>query len=127
MMFGHRGALVLGVVLACAGHSPARRDAVDVAPPLQLPDGIRPVHYAIDLDLDPARDRFSGTAAVEVELSAPTRVIWLHGRDLHVQECTFELPGGQRAPAVYEQATPFGPPATGEGMDPTRRSYAIVR
>ena len=110
MIFGQCCALVvLGVALACAGRNPARRAPVDGIPvPLQLPDGVRPIHYAIDLDLDPAREGFRGTAAIDVELSAPTRMIWLHGRDLHVHECAFELPGGLRAAAVFEQVTPFG-------------------
>src|SRR5256712_8613332 len=110
MIFGRCCALVvLGVVLACAGRGLAGRAPVDgITDALQLPDGVRPIHYAIDLELDPAREGFRGTAAIDIELSAPARVIWLHGRDLHVHECAFELPGGPRAAAVFEQVTPFG-------------------
>jgi cytosol alanyl aminopeptidase len=38
----------------------------------------------------------------------PTRVIWLHGRDVRVHECTFEAPGDARAAAAFEQVTPYG-------------------
>jgi hypothetical protein len=53
-------------VLACARRSPAPPTPVDsITAPLQLPDGIRPTHYAIDLGIDPARERFRGTAAID--------------------------------------------------------------
>jgi hypothetical protein len=75
---------------------------------VRLPDGVRPVHYALDFEIDPGKDRFRGTGAIEVELAAPARVVWLHGRDLDVRVCEVEAPRGARAAAAFEQVTPHG-------------------
>ena len=59
------------------------------APPTgPLPVGVAPSHYALDLQIDPTENSFSGTAQIRVDLTTPRRVIWLHGRDLMVQSVT---------------------------------------
>jgi cytosol alanyl aminopeptidase len=55
----------------------------DEATPLgRLPADIRPLSYAIELDVDPSKLDFSGKVAIDVELSQTRQVIWLHGKDL---------------------------------------------
>src|SRR5262249_45344263 len=49
-------------------------------PPLgRLSDDVRPVHYALTLEIVPEQERFAGTAEIEVELRRPREVIWMHG------------------------------------------------
>ena len=74
--------------LACAAHRPA--PGVAEAPPLlQLGHDVRPLHYALDLEVDPARDAGTrGTAIIDVALERSLSTIWMHGRDLRVAEAT---------------------------------------
>src|SRR5580692_7552042 len=43
-----------------------------------------PLHYRLDLTIDPTRDRFSGHDEIDVKFVAPKRAIYLDGLDLHV-------------------------------------------
>ncbi len=99
-----RSALLAVLLVACAGSPPeppkppvvpssasggpalaAVPDPPGMAPPLgRLPPGVQPSHYALELRIDPKKDRFSGTVDIEVELAHPKRVIWLHGKKLNV-------------------------------------------
>ena len=50
-------------------------------PPVgQLPEGVTPTAYALDLVLDPADTSFSGTVAIDLTLDAPHARIWLHAQ-----------------------------------------------
>ncbi|HET7825686.1 MAG TPA: M1 family metallopeptidase, partial [Anaeromyxobacter sp.] len=102
--------LAAALALGCASRSPAPPAGApsDASLDLRLPDGVVPTHYTIHFDLDPAHDRFRGAAAIELELGAPTRVVWLHARDLHVTSCGFETPDGARGAAGFEQVSPRG-------------------
>ncbi len=53
-------------------------------PTAQLPDDAIPTHYALDLTIIPEQLTFTGKATIDVQLKAPTNIIWLHGRDLKV-------------------------------------------
>lgn len=79
-----------------------------VPPQGKLPDGVRPVHYVVELDVDPAQPRFSGSVHIEVAITEPTRVLWMHGRDLHVSALEVVLPNGDTRAAAWRQLTPDG-------------------
>jgi cytosol alanyl aminopeptidase len=51
-------------------------------PAFQLSDDVVPRHYAVDLTIDPSQPAFSGKVEIKLELKKPTRVIWLHGKDI---------------------------------------------
>jgi len=105
---------------ACASHGPLAQDA----PQGRLPDGVRPLHYAIDLEIDPAQTHFTGEVRISVETQSPLHHIWLHGQDLEILEArvlrTGEEPRsarwrevGQRGVAALELAAALPPgPAT---------------
>src|SRR3954464_6762967 len=107
--------LVLGLafLLACSttGSKPAATTTAppsaavsDDAPPLgKLPADVRPTYYALALEIDPAKERFSGTAEIAIELDRPRSSIWLHGADLHVTAASAD--GAQ---ATYAQVDPGG-------------------
>ncbi|MGE3542752.1 MAG: M1 family metallopeptidase [Kofleriaceae bacterium] len=60
---------------------------------MRLPSGARPIRYALDLSIDPARDTFSGTAEIEMSVERPLRTIWLHGEGLDVSEAKLRRDG----------------------------------
>ena len=118
-----RSAVAMTLLLAlCAGSATsvtaasaraaanAAAKAVDVSsPPLgKLPEGVRPVHYVLELKIDPNQPRFSGDVQIELELQAPAQVIWLHGRGLNVRTVELVLPDGERRAAQYKQHSPDG-------------------
>jgi alanyl aminopeptidase len=96
-------ALVLS--LACAGtdgRSPLG------APLGRLPRDVHPTHYHLELAIDPERERFSGTARIDVVLAAATEVIWLHGKRLTVGEASVRVGGGAPLPARWQPADASG-------------------
>ncbi len=74
------------------------------SPPLgQLPSGVSPVRYQLDLDIEPEADRFAGIATIELDIEKATDTIWLHGQDLSVNAAYVTSPEGDRIDALYEQ------------------------
>jgi len=74
----------------------------------QLGDAVVPTHYNLDLTIVPGRETFSGTVAIEVEINAPSPVIWLHGNRLDVEAVSLITPEGEEIAASYEQAHETG-------------------
>ena len=104
----------LSFLLACSttGSRPAAPPSAtlppavsdDAQPPLgKLPAGVRPLGYALALEIDPTKERFSGTGEIAIELDSPHSVIWLHGADLHVTSASVD-----GADAAYAQVDPGG-------------------
>jgi aminopeptidase N len=73
----------------------------------QLPDTARPTAYRLNLVIDPAQERFSGEAEIDVELKAASRSIFLHGRDLNVTRIAARRGRGDIA-ATWTQLNPLG-------------------
>jgi len=73
----------------------------------RLPDDVRPLAYRLDLTIDPARPRFSGTGEIDVVLKAPAARIFLHGRDLAVSRAEARV-GGRTIAASWAQRDPHG-------------------
>jgi cytosol alanyl aminopeptidase len=65
----------------------------DAAPTLRLPGNVRPVRQAIDLSLDPGRESFSGSVAIELELAEPIPVLWLNAVALQIQDASLDRGG----------------------------------
>jgi cytosol alanyl aminopeptidase len=51
-------------------------------PQLRLPAAVRPLSYAVELNLTPGSGTFTGRASIELDVSEPTATIWLHAKDL---------------------------------------------
>src|SRR6185312_13403207 len=62
----------------------------------------RPRHESLALDIDPAKDRFSGVADIEVDLQQRDH-LWLHGLGLHVTSAKIN-----DQVAHYEELDPSG-------------------
>ncbi|KAM9355971.1 glutamyl aminopeptidase [Pholidichthys leucotaenia] len=50
----------------------------------RLPDYVYPVHYDLHLEPDLVNDTYTGTVDIQVEVTKPTRHIWLHIRETFV-------------------------------------------
>jgi len=101
--------LAVSFLLGCSTTSGSRpgapqEQATSDAPPLgKLPADVRPLRYALSLEIDPTKERFSGTAEIAIELDKPRSFLWLHGADLHVTSATVD-----GAEARYAQVDPSG-------------------
>jgi cytosol alanyl aminopeptidase len=73
------------------------------APVLRLPDDIRPTAESIELRVDPEKERFSGTVDIDVTLTKPRALVWLHGGDMHVTEASVTPAGATPLPATWKK------------------------
>src|SRR5690348_9009435 len=64
---------------------PAPPPAEDI-PKLRLPRIFTPTGYDAKLVIDPAKPTFQGSIAIHGTVSAPTDVVWLHGRHLTITD-----------------------------------------
>jgi cytosol alanyl aminopeptidase len=55
--------------------------AVHTPPALRLPQTVRPQSYALTMHMSPTEERITGQVEVELKISEPTSVIWLHAGD----------------------------------------------
>jgi alanyl aminopeptidase len=119
---GALGVLAIGALPSCAQPSSggARAPApaplataaasprVSAPPPRadgRLPDTARPSRYALDLRIDPAAERYSGVARIDVTVPKPTRDIVLHARELAVTRAVARSDAGERTASVsYRRA-----------------------
>jgi alanyl aminopeptidase len=97
--------LLLTFGLALAGASTFA--ATTEAPPLEtLPRWALPESYALDLRIDPAQAGFSGTVAIQLRLMQASDLVWLHGKDLHVDTVSVSDAKGKSHAARYVDAAP---------------------
>ncbi|HEX7841126.1 MAG TPA: M1 family aminopeptidase, partial [Kofleriaceae bacterium] len=67
-----------------------------------------PVRESLALDIDPALERFTGTAEIVLHLDRPRDHVWLHGRGLEVTSAAITLPSGARLAARWDEVDPSG-------------------
>lgn len=113
---------VLAATVACA--SMARSSGAppaSVSPPkLRLPATARPLRYEVDLTIAPEKDTFSGTIDIDLDLTEPTRLLWLNATELTVSDAS--LTEGKRRQTA--QIVPGGEDFVGFGF---RRAAARGR
>ena len=97
--------LIVALLLALLTATPSL--AQEALPIGQVPDTARPTAYRLDLDIDPSRERFSGQAAIDIELRTPSRSLYMHGRDLVVSRIAARA-GGRDVAATWTQVNPLG-------------------
>jgi cytosol alanyl aminopeptidase len=73
------------------------------APVGRLGDTVAPVHYRLELRIDPTQDSFSGTVSIDARISESLDSMWLHGKDFEVDEIFLTDVNGDRVAASYEQ------------------------
>ncbi|HYT31437.1 MAG TPA: M1 family metallopeptidase, partial [Thermoanaerobaculia bacterium] len=113
---------VLAATVACASmaRSAAAPHAPVSPPKLRLPATVRPLHYEVDLTIAPEKDTFSGTIDIDLDLTEPTRLLWLNATELTVSDAS--LTEGKRRQTA--QIVPGGEDFVGFGF---RRAAARGR
>src|SRR5262245_51803924 len=109
--------LFIFVLVACGPSEPKKaeqqlaegRAEADANAPLgQLGNAVVPTHYKLDLSVRPDQPRFSGTVRIDVKLSEARRVIYLHGKNLHVTGVEAELADGKKVGGTYAEVHKTG-------------------
>jgi alanyl aminopeptidase len=78
--------------------SPPVAETPPTPPELRLPDGARPTHEDVELTIDPATEDFTGKITTALELTKPTKVLWLNADELTVEDAQITI-GGARVTA----------------------------
>jgi alanyl aminopeptidase len=104
------GALLVALLLGLGCPTTRAPDSPGEAATTSELDGNRrlgravvPLHYTLDLEIDPAQEHFSGQAEIRVDVAAGTRTILLHAADLDFSTASVES-GGH----LQEVATELG-------------------
>lgn len=71
----------------------AQASPAEQPPQLRLPDTVAPASYKLHLDLDPAKQTFSGSIAIQVEIKQPVQIIWLNATNLDIQDASLAIAG----------------------------------
>lgn len=72
-------------------------------PLLQLPDGVSPTHYDVDLVIDPRQESYSGKISIDLDVTIPLDFFFLHGESMEVGMTEFRGTRGTEIVASYEQ------------------------
>ena len=107
-MFAMRSCRLLIALLVAL---PASAQAV--FPPGKLGSNVSPRAYRLELEILPDQREFSGTTEIDIQVDAPTPVIYLHGNGLVVASATWTSAGGANRPVTrqtgsYKQLDPTG-------------------
>ena len=73
----------------------------ETPPAGQLPEGVTPTAYRLDLKTDPREIGFSGTVEIDLQLDAPHSRIWLHSVDQDILLAMTVLEDGTEIAASF--------------------------
>ena len=81
------------------------RDATEtaLAPQGKLPPEVTPRHYTVLLRIDPEQNHFSGSVTIDVDITRPLDVIWLHGKDIKARSAVLEHEDGTQTTLHYKE------------------------
>jgi len=98
-------ALSAAAGLAVAATPAAPRDAVPTGP---LPRNVVPSEVALQMTIDPARDRFSGHVDISVDVASATNTIWMHGKGLNITHAVYKPRNGADQPLTAAEVDVSG-------------------
>ena len=82
--------------------------ADDNIPRGRLPRTVVPDKVALELKIDPAQPRFSGTVRIRARIAEATDTIWMHGRDLNIVSARIMPENGRNQTLKAEQVDVSG-------------------
>jgi alanyl aminopeptidase len=85
-------ALVRCLLLASAFAAAAASAQV---PGLRLPRTVTPLHYDVQLRIDPNQEAFSGSVDIRVRVEEPVDVVWINAKGLAIGEVAATVIGGE--------------------------------
>ncbi|MCU0686967.1 MAG: M1 family metallopeptidase [Polyangiaceae bacterium] len=93
-------------LVACADpRRPARAPTLSPRPIAgRLPPGVRPLHYRLNLRIDPKTPHYEGDVDIVVSLDQPRDVIWLNGRSLALHRPVLYRTGAAPLPGLVVDA-----------------------
>ncbi|MFT5692614.1 MAG: aminopeptidase N [Oceanicoccus sp.] len=114
--------LIVTSLISCSQPAPLTQDSQnevstvthaspsDLGNPPQgaLPLSAIPLHYQLDLNIDPSQDSFTGHAIIKIKLFEDLSGIWLHGKDLRVSRVELTTAGGLSKMVSYDQKLDSG-------------------
>ena len=117
--FAHGWQLCLVALTLFAAPAQAQPRFTFDATPGQLSKDVVPSEYRLALDLDPAKETFSGVADIAVKVRRPVDAIVLNAFDLTAGEIVLEGPGGKRPmTATVDKEKRQWRIADGRGIEP---------
>src|SRR5215468_5612843 len=72
---------------------PVANQPPPVPPELRLPAVARPTHEEVDLVLDPVSEDFTGRITTTLDVTKPTRVLWLNALEITVDDAAITVGG----------------------------------
>lgn len=104
------GYLILLVVILWLGNmglnswqDKQNKQAIIGSPQGQLPKIASPVRYIVHLDIDPAKDDYTGSVSIDIELHQESDHFWLHGSEFDVVKSTLTDSLGKVLPVSYQE------------------------
>jgi len=77
--------------------------AKDNVPRGRLSSDVLPQHYHLKLKIDPAKERFSGKATIDINIKKNTKELYLHGIDLNIFQSTLINQQGEKLPITISK------------------------
>jgi alanyl aminopeptidase len=94
-------------------------------PTLRLPTEAAPSRYQVTLNLDPAKDDFTGAVTIELQVRQATAVVWLNQNNLTVSAASVEQAGAKQAARVLPGGTDFVGFEFATGLKPGKASLHV--
>ena len=107
-MFPVLFAIISLLVAACAERQVPITERSAEPPIGVLGNSVTPVHYQLELVIDPSQERFSGTATINVSLNEDRADLWLHGKNLNVTDVFVVDREDKRVSAIYAEKDDSG-------------------
>jgi aminopeptidase N len=76
--------------LPCVAPAAEPQASSSATPALRLPEGARPLRYALTLTVVPGEAKASGEIAIDIELARPHSFLWLNADDLTVSSASID-------------------------------------
>ena len=83
----------------------ATSESASIVPAGQLPEGVTPTAYRVDLRTDPDQATYTGSVSIDVRLDEPTREIYLHALGPEVSSA-MAVYQGDNACLLYTSPSP---------------------
>ncbi|MEM9387605.1 MAG: M1 family aminopeptidase [Pseudomonadota bacterium] len=99
--------LILSVLLSVAVTGIAYAAYPDAAPRGRLPPQVQPLHYTLELEIDPRHERFGGRVSIRLRLDEAVSHLWLHGDGVQIARAEI-IQGRSRRDAQWRDVLPSG-------------------
>ena len=93
--------------VSASAPAPSSEAPAGQPPTLRLPDTVRPLRYRPTLTIAPEQDSFDGAIEIDLDVLAPTQVLWLNAEGLQVSRAEIRVRGAAVPGRVLGQPKDF--------------------